>query len=177
MNPKSSRDELFYWCSQLKISPDEFSKMPYADLEEKFRKWKTLLTFEQLKKKKLKFIQNYAIKNLRAKGGSDAQCTFGASSEGYQGVLQAKVSLKDQKRNQQHNLEVEANTKLQGIDESQLMEILGTPGSSDISINRIQMSITEVGKNDTREFNIYRGGNGNLQVDCPNEWEDFVTNL
>lgn len=198
MKPKSSRDELFFWCSRLNIPPDEFFRVPYAELEDKFRTWKSMQNLEKLKNRKLQFIRDYAINNLqprskagldpqcspggssepRSEGGSNPQCTPGCSSEeGYQGVLQAKVSLKDEKKKQQHNLDVKANTKLQGIDENQLMDILGTPGSPDVRINRVQMKVNEVGCNETREFNIYRGGNGNLQVDCPDEWEEFITNL
>lgn len=223
MKPKSSENELTFWCSRLKISPAEFFKMPYADLEKKFYHWKSSQTLEELKNQKLEFIRNYAINNLRPRnrGGVDAfdfgcllamrndLSTAGALEQagmpglaklarenptstprkpstsqiqpgGCQGVLQAKVSLKDTKRGKKHNLDVVANTNIQGIDENQLMEILGTSKNADIrnvQLNRVQISVTEIGGNDTKEFNISRGSNGNLEVDCPNEWEHFVTTL
>lgn len=173
MNPKSSDDQqLQFWCSQLKISPQEFLELPYAQLEDKFRKWKSMQSaIQRVKNKKLQFIRNYAIKNLRSRGGVDP------GPEELPGVIQAKVSLKDTRKNQKHDLDVEANTRLQGVSECQLKEILRAPGTPDISINSVQMEVAEVGRNDKKEFNIYRNEHGVLQVDCPNEWEDFVANL
>lgn len=174
---KYQNEELSFWCSQLQISPDDFFKIPYSELEEKFRNWKSTQSLEQLKNKKLEFIRNYAMKNLRpsrCRGGTTepSQC-----SEICHGHIKANVSLKDVRRNQDHDLLIWADTNLQGINECQLKGILGAPAAPEVRITRVQMSVTEDGSNETKMFNIYRGENGNLQVDCPKEWDEFITNL
>lgn len=183
MDPKRFKDELSFWCAQLNISPSEFSRLPYADLEVKFNKWRLIQNLEDLKNKKLEFIRNYAIKNLRSRsrrrGGNNRSPSPPTEppTEDLQGVIEARVSLNDPETGSKRDFDVEANTTLGGISESELLEALETSGLPLDKINLINLSVTEVGDSKTRYFTIRRGEDGSLKFDCPDEWRDFLNNL
>lgn len=180
MDQNRFKDELSFWCSQLNISPEEFSKLSYADLQVKFNKWRLLQNLEDLKNKKLEFIRNYAIKELRprsrSRAGSDEPIP-GPSTEEVEGLIQARVSLNDPRTKVKREFVVEANTALDGISESELFESLESSGLPLDKINLIKLSVTEVGDSKTRYFTIRRGEDGSLKFDCPEEWQDFINNL